>query len=109
MTTENAAAAVVLVAGLAYPDALAGAIAGAFFFLLLPNGFSKVLNACYTALSGIIGYSVGIAAQPDYRMLAALGGGALGVILLLAVAKAAQSEKWPEVVEKILEIVRGLR
>lgn len=112
MSAENAATAVTgasLVAGIFYPEALMGAVAGTFFFLMMPNEFSRLINAGYAFLSGFFGYAVGVAAIPDYRLLAAFVGGSLGVLLLLGVAKAIKSDKWAEVITKMLEIIRGLK
>lgn len=112
MSAENAATAVTgaaLVAGIFYPEALMGAVAGTFFFLMMPNEFGKLINAGYAFLSGFFGYAVGSAVVPDYRLLAAFVGAALGVILLLGVAKAIKYDKWEVVISKILEIIRGLK
>lgn len=109
MTTENATITAVIFAGVVFPDALIGASLGALFFLTMPNEFSRLINGAYAFLSGFIGYAVGVAVLPDYRMLAAFCGAALGVLLLLGVAKAIKYDKWESVITKMLEIIRGLK
>lgn len=101
--------ALLTMAGFICPEALAGAIAGALFFSLLPNERNKKELIVYTILSVFLGHSFGLAFEAEWRMFGGFMGGALGIVLLLAMVKSIQSEGWADFLAKVMEIYRGLR
>lgn len=101
---ELAAAGAALVMGLTLnADAAVGAAFGAVFFMLSNECMPMVRRLVYSLVSGVIGYSVGIAAGAPWSMLAAATGAAIAVVTLGALVDVISKQG----ISGLMEIWRG--